>query len=211
MSSPEDEKNTSFSFADELERLLPELRAFARSLCRNRDLADDLVQETCLNAWGAIDRFQDGAAMRPWLFRILRNEFYQHTRRAWRSTELEPEQAERTLVANESLEARSDFRVLQAAIDSLPQTQRDAIILVVAAGFTYDEAGIICDCSAGTVKSRVSRARDAVMHIMTQAENGNGVTGGQSELSQATRDLDDLLSDIRQLSEPSPHPIDTAA
>lgn len=59
--------------------------------------------------------------MRPWLFRILRNEFYQHARRAWRSTELEPEQAERTLVANESLEARSDFRVLQAAIDFFPK------------------------------------------------------------------------------------------
>ena len=211
MSIDEEDNNKSFGFADELERLLPELRAFARSLCRNRDLADDLVQETCLNAWGAIDRFQPGAVMRPWLFRILRNEFYQHTRRAWRSTELEPEQAERTLLANESLEARSDFRVLQAAIDSLPQSQRDAIILVVAAGFTYDEAGLICDCSAGTIKSRVSRARDAVLHTMTQAENGHSTTGGPSELSQATRGLDELLSDIRRLSGPVPQPVDSAA
>ena len=211
MSIDEEDNNKSFGFADELERLLPELRAFARSLCRNRDLADDLVQETCLNAWAAIDRFQPGAAMRPWLFRILRNEFYQHTRRAWRSTELEPEQAERTLMANESLEARSDFRVLQAAIDSLPQAQRDAIILVAAAGFTYDEAGLICDCSAGTIKSRVSRARDAVLHTMTQAENGHSTTGGPSELSQATRGLDELLSDIRRLSGPVPQPVDSAA
>ena len=211
MSIVEEDNNTSFGFADELERLLPELRAFARSLCRNRDLADDLVQETCLNAWGAIDRFQDGAAMRPWLFRILRNEFYQHTRRAWRSTELEPEQAERMLMANESLEVRSDFRVLQAAIDSLPQAQRDAIILVAAAGFTYDEAGLICDCSAGTIKSRVSRARDAVLHTMTQAENGHSTTGGPSELSRATRGLDELLSDIRRLSGPVPQPVDSAA
>ncbi|MEH6695070.1 MAG: sigma-70 family RNA polymerase sigma factor [Hyphomonas sp.] len=211
MSTFEDDNATPLGFADELERLLPELRAFARSLCRNRDLADDLVQETCLNAWAAIDRFQPGAAMRPWLFRILRNEFYQHARRAWRSTELEPEQAERTLVANESLEARSDFRVLQAAIDSLPQTQRDAIVLVVAAGFTYDEAGLICDCSAGTVKSRVSRARDAVMHIMTQAEKGHSTTGGPSELSQATRGLNELLADIKRLSEPPELPINNAA
>ena len=211
MSIVEEDNNTSFGFADELERLLPELRAFARSLCRNRDLADDLVQETCLNAWAAIDRFQPGAAMRPWLFRILRNEFYQHTRRAWRSTELEPEQAERTLLANESLEARSDFRVLQAAIDTLPQAQRDAIILVVAAGFTYDEAGLICDCSPGTIKSRVSRVRDAVLHTMTQAENGHSTAGGPSELSQATRGLDELLSDIKRLSGSIPQPVDSAA
>lgn len=182
-----------FSFVDELERLLPEMRAFARSLCKDPILADDLVQDTCLKAWSAVDKFNPDNEMRPWLFTILRNEFYQHTRRAWRSTELEPDQAERSLVSNECLEAKSDFRVMQAAIDALPAGQKEALILVVAAGFTYEEAGKICNCSDGTVKSRVSRARETVMHAMAQADSGN------AKVSSSGKTLDALLAEIDAL------------
>ncbi|KCZ92249.1 sigma-70 family RNA polymerase sigma factor [Hyphomonas johnsonii] len=191
---------SGLAFADELERLIPELRAFARGLCRHTDLADDLVQDTCLKAWSAIDSFRTGAAMRPWLFRILRNEFYQYSRRAWRSTPLEPDHAEQVLVAPECLESKSDFRIMQRAIDALPPQQRDALLLVVAAGFTYQEAGEICDCSDGTIKSRVSRARDAVVHQMTQAGMGRGQPQ-PSEGAGWTGDLDGMIAYIERLAD----------
>ncbi len=159
-------------FADELERLLPDMRAFARSLCRDVARADDLVQETCLKAWAARDRFTPGAPMRPWLFRILRNIYLQAGRRAWRDVPLAPEEAEFALVAPESLAHRSDFKVLQQAMSRLPLAQREALIVVLAAGFTYEEAGALLGCSDGTVKSRVNRGREALLHLMDDADKG---------------------------------------
>ena len=188
-----------WSFVDELERLIPELRAFARSLCRERELADDLVQDTCLKAWQAIDSFEPGAPLRPWLFRSLRNEYYQYTRRAWRSSPLDQELAENTLTAPADLDAKIDFRVLQAAMSSLPDVQREALILVVAAGYTYEEAGEICNCSAGTIKSRVSRAREAVVFRMNRADIGQ-VGGSNRDLSRTANGHMDLISDIEVLT-----------
>lgn len=190
---------SEWSFVDELERLIPELRAFARSLCRERELADDLVQNTCLKAWQAVDSFEPGAPMRPWLFRILRNEFYQYSRRSWRSTTLDQDVAENTLVATVGLDAQIDFRVLQAAMSDLPDVQREALILVVAAGYTYEEAGEICNCSAGTIKSRVSRAREAVIYKMERADTGQ-VGGATRDGSRTANGHIDLISDIESLA-----------
>jgi RNA polymerase sigma-70 factor (ECF subfamily) len=190
---------SEWSFVDELERLIPELRAFARSLCRERELADDLVQDTCLKAWQAVDSFEPGAPMRPWLFRILRNEFYQYSRRSWRSTALDQDVAENTLVATVGLDAQIDFRVLQAVMSDLPDVQREALILVVAAGYTYEEAGEICNCSAGTIKSRVSRAREAVIYKMERADTGQ-VGGATRDGSRTANGHIDLISDIESLA-----------
>lgn len=161
-SAPKDER----AFIDELEALVPQMRAFARSLCRDRDLADDMVQETCLKAWAARDRFNPGAPMKPWLFRILRNNHVQHGRRAWRSSPLDPADAEQALVAPDTAQWTSDFNTMQTAMTHLPAKQRDAVLIVLAAGFSYEEAGQILGCSEGTVKSRVSRGREALMAIM---------------------------------------------
>jgi len=185
----------TWSFADELACLLPEMRAFARSLAREVELADDLVQEACLKAWQAIGTFQPGAPLRPWLFRILRNEYYQHARRAWRSSRLDPDVAERVLVAPGDLDEKIDFGVLQAAIAGLPDVQRDALILVVAAGYTYDEAGEICQCSAGTIKSRVSRAREEVVSRMKLADTGQ-VGGSERAQSRGGDGHIELVSDV---------------
>lgn len=154
------------AFIDELEALVPQMRAFARSICRDRDLADDLVQETCLKAWAARDRFIHGAPMKPWLFRILRNSHIQHGRRAWRSAPLDPADAEQALVAPDTTQWTSDFNTMQAAMTHLPLKQREALLIVLAAGFSYEEAGQILGCSEGTVKSRVSRGREALVAIM---------------------------------------------
>ncbi len=201
MTEPTTSTVIEFDFVDELERMLPEMRAFARSLARDAELADDLVQDTYLKAWGAMDSFRPGAAMRPWLFQILRNQYLQHTRRAWRSTELEPEQAERTLVSSECLESKSDFKILQTVLETLPPQQRDALILVAAAGFTYEEAGEIFGCSDGTVKSRVSRAREAAIHSMARADSGKTrrVPHGQTRSTPKTLGLDNMLAHIDEL------------
>lgn len=167
--------SSEVAFVDQLEALIPDMRAFARSLCKDVTLSDDLVQDTCLKAWSAMDKFDPSKPMRPWLFRILRNEFYQITRRSWRNVAAEPDQLENSLVEACALDTQSEMSRMSAAINNLPDAQRDALVLVLAAGFTYDEAGEICNCSAGTIKSRVSRARETVK---TELE-----VGGQSTLS----------------------------
>ncbi len=207
MTEPTTPTVVEFDFVEELERLLPEMRAFARSLARDAELADDLVQDTYLKAWAAMESFRPGAAMRPWLFQILRNQFLQHTRRAWRSTELEPEQAERCLISAECLESKSDFRILQAILETLPPQQRDALILVAAAGFTYQEAGEICGCSDGTVKSRVSRARETTIHSMAQADSGHTqrVPPNGPRAAQEAYGLDNMLARIDELRLATPN------
>ena len=158
------------SFVARMEALLPELRAFSISLCRNTCLADDLVQETCLKAWTSQEMFDPAEPMRPWLFRILRNEYYMQQRRSWRSVNIEPDAVARALVTETRPESAKDFARLERIIAELPDGQRDALILILAAGVTYEEAGEVCGCSAGTVKSRVSRARETVRQRFVSAE-----------------------------------------
>lgn len=170
-----DNKEAELTIADAIETLLPELRAYAKRLCKDDTLADDLVQDTCMKAWSARQTFRSGSEARPWLFRILRNEYYQITRRSWRSVTYDQEKAEQTLVASTDLESASDLRVMKSMLEQLPTNQYEAMLLVVAGGFTYDEVGAILGCSAGTVKSRVSRGREALHHLMTQNGSGNTV------------------------------------
>lgn len=162
-------QDSSASFIDQLEAMIPQMRAFARSLCRTADLADDLVQDACLRAWAARDRFIPGAPMRPWLFKIIRNLHTGHNRKAWRSESLDPDDAENALVTASSQEWTSDFRVMEGALQHLPEKQREALVTVLAAGFSYEEAACLLGCSEGTVKSRVSRGREALADLMGQA------------------------------------------
>ncbi|RAN37562.1 sigma-70 family RNA polymerase sigma factor [Hyphomonas pacifica] len=152
-----------WSFIDELEAMLPQMRAFARSLCHDVTLADDIVQSACLKAWAAADTFDRTASMRPWILRIVRNEYLQHCRRSWRTVDVESGYLEDTLVDHCAAETVSDASRAIQEIYALPVKQRDAIILVLGAGLTYEEAGDVMGCSAGTIKSRVSRARAILM------------------------------------------------
>lgn len=162
------------SFVHQLEAMVPHMRVFARKLCRNDDLADDMVQEACLKAWAARDRFIAGAPMKPWLFRIIRNAYVQHWRRAWRSSSLDPSDAEKFLIAPDNQEWASDFQVMQEALLHLPDKQREALVAVLAVGFSYEEAGHILGCSEGTVKSRVSRGREALASLMDTPHSKSG-------------------------------------
>ena len=151
-------------FSEKLEALLPELRAYARLLCRDVTRSDDLVQNTCLKAWQHQDDYDaEKGPLRAWLFRILRNDFYQQKRTDTRSETREQEEIEAQLVADCDLEQRSNLSRMLQAVDSLKRAQREAFLLVVAAGFTYEEAADVFGCSPGTVKSRVSRAREMAL------------------------------------------------
>ncbi|HCJ17944.1 MAG TPA: hypothetical protein DHV57_11055, partial [Hyphomonas sp.] len=111
--------NPDWSFVDELEALLPQMRAFARSLCHDATLADDIVQSACLKAWAAAESFDRTARMRPWILRIVRNEYLQHSRRAWRNVDVESGFLEEALVDNTSAEMLREASHAVQAIYSL--------------------------------------------------------------------------------------------
>lgn len=138
---------------------LPSLRAFAMSLTGRHDQADDLVQETVMKAWAKQENFTLGTNMNAWLFTILRNHFYSQMRKRGR----EVQDSEGIFTARLSVapahDGRMDLMDFRRALDTLPADQREAIMLIGAAGFSYEEAAEICGCAVGTIKSRVSRAR----------------------------------------------------
>ncbi|MDR3507923.1 MAG: sigma-70 family RNA polymerase sigma factor [Caulobacteraceae bacterium] len=161
-------KTTKDAFTRELIALIPQMRAFARSLCRDHAKAEDLVQDALAKAWSARANFELGTNMRAWTFMILRNQFYSDKRRAWRWTELDPEVAERSLTAVTSDTATLELDEVRRALFMLADDQREALILIGAAGLSYDEASAICGVAIGTIKSRVSRARDRLALIFAE-------------------------------------------
>ena len=156
------------AFKIELVALIPHLRAFARSLTGDATSADDLAQDAMIKAWDARASFQMGTNMKAWTFMILRNQFYSERRRSWRTNQLDQEAAERTLMAVDDPEALLALDELRQGLAMLPAEQREALILVGAGGFAYEEAAEICDCAVGTVKSRVSRARRALQAVLDE-------------------------------------------
>lgn len=153
-------------FSDQLVAEVPALRAFARSLTMNHALADDLVQETVLKAWSKLDTFEPGTKMRAWLFTILRNTFISTLRKRAREVEdVDNLHAARAVAApsQSGIPGLVDFK---RAYAELPPNQREALVLIGAAGFTYDEAAEICGVAPGTVKSRVNRARKTLTELL---------------------------------------------
>ncbi|MEO0751281.1 MAG: RNA polymerase sigma factor [Pseudomonadota bacterium] len=151
---------------EELVEHLPAMRAFAMSLTRNPATADDMVQDTLVKAWTNIGKFEPGTNMRAWLFTILRNTFYSNRRKAKR------EVADVDGVLTESLSQKPDHdgRLHMAdfrdAFAELPDEQREALVLVGASGFAYEEAAQMCGVAVGTIKSRVNRGRKRLAELM---------------------------------------------
>ena len=138
---------------------VPSLRAFAISLSGNVDRADDLVQDTLLRAMANIDSFQPGTNMSAWLFTILRNLFRSEYRKRLREVEDTDGSYVDSLKSPPEQQGQVEFEEFRRALAKLPPDQREALILVGASGFSYEEAAAICDCAVGTIKSRVNRAR----------------------------------------------------
>lgn len=154
------------SFKDELLATIPALRAFARSLASSADRADDLVQETLVKAWHKQDSFHVGTNLRAWLFTILRNEFYSQMRKRGREiSDADGALSENMAIHPEQL-GKIDLQDMQKALDTLPADQKEAIILIGASGMSYEEAAEICGVAVGTIKSRVSRARDRLTELL---------------------------------------------
>jgi RNA polymerase sigma-70 factor (ECF subfamily) len=146
---------------------VPRLRAFAVSLCGSVDRADDLVQETLLRAWANLGSFEAGTNMSAWLFTILRNLFHSEHRKRRREVEdADGVHAGRLSSLPDQL-SHLQFDEFRAALITLPEDQREALILIGAAGFSYEEAAQICGCATGTIKSRVFRARARLAELMS--------------------------------------------
>lgn len=155
-------------FKRELSAVIPHLRAFARGLCGRPDMADDLVQETMLKAWAARDRFQPGTSMRAWTFVILRNAYLTEMRRNRFRGDYDETVAERLLTAPAGQEQPLHLADMHRALLQLPPERREALLLVGAGGFSYEEAAEICGCAVGTIKSRVGRARAALAAMLEE-------------------------------------------
>ena len=191
--SREPDEARDLIFKKELVQLIPHLRAFARTLTGDPTAADDLAQDAMMKAWDARASFQLGTNMKAWTFMILRNQFYSDKRRSWRQSQLDQEAAERTLVAVDDPEAPVALDELRQGLAMLPPEQREALILVGAGGFAYEEAADICGCAVGTVKSRVSRARKALQAILEDGSyDRDGLSAGDAMRS--------ILADAERLS-----------
>jgi RNA polymerase sigma-70 factor (ECF subfamily) len=151
---------------------LPTLRAFAVSLCGNVDRADDLVQETIVRAIANIESFKPGTNMPAWLFTILRNLFRSEYRKRRREVEDVDGSYTESLKTYPEQESRMEFEELREALAKLPADQREALILVAASGFSYEEAAAICGCAVGTIKSRVNRARARLAELLSIEDTG---------------------------------------
>jgi RNA polymerase sigma-70 factor, ECF subfamily len=165
-------KPATVEFRKQLQDIIPSLRAFARGLCGNRELADDLAQEAMMRAWAARDSFEPGTNFRAWIYMILRNHFYTTIRKNSRMTSWDPEAAERILVQEPGQQHAIHMSDVEKALQQLPIEQREMLLLVGAGGASYEEAAEIAGCALGTVKSRLARGRTALAAIINGPDEG---------------------------------------
>lgn len=159
---------------DELVTHLPALRAFALSLSRNSATADDLVQDAILKAWTNIDKYTPGTNMRAWLFTILRNTFYSSRRKLGREVSDPDNLHTGSLSSKPDHDGRLQMNDFRVALDKLSDEQREAVILVGAVGFSYEEAAETCGVAIGTMKSRVNRGRMRLCELLG-IQDGDGL------------------------------------
>ena len=156
---------------DEIVEHLPAMRAFALSLTRNGSSADDLVQDTIVKAWKNIDKFSAGTNMRAWLFTILRNTFYSDKRKGKREVADVDGKMAATLSQKPDHDGRMAMADFEVVFAKLPSEQREALMLVGALGFSYEEAAETCNVAVGTIKSRVNRGRVRLVELLDLDED----------------------------------------
>lgn len=154
----------------QIAKLLPDLRAFARFLVRDRIAADDIVQDSIVRALAALDQFQPGTNLKAWLFTILRNQFYEQGRRRKREVSALQERFDEEEAADPQQLARVEITDLQQLIWRLPPRLREALILVGAQEMSHEEAAAICNVPVGTMKARLSRARSGLAELIDQSK-----------------------------------------
>ncbi|WP_300541847.1 sigma-70 family RNA polymerase sigma factor [Maricaulis sp.] len=185
----------------EFKRLLhdaiPHMRAFARGLTGDATAADDLAQDALLRAWHRRHQFRANTNFKAWVLTIVRNQFYSDKRRSWRQVQLDEETARETLPATVDQDGVLALDEVRRALAELSPEHREALMLVGAGGYAYQEAADICGCAVGTMKSRVNRARARLMEVLDAGpalgRGGDGVSASDA--------LDTLLTELEQISE----------
>lgn len=173
-------------FCSRLVAILPDLRGFARGLCREYDRADDLVQDAVVRAMAAMDQFQPGSNFKAWTFTILRNLYVSGFRE--RRIRFEPlDEVDQLLLQAPNQEDVLAVQKLEQAVQKLPPLRREALILVVAHGLPYGQAAAVCRCAVGTIKSRVARARDELRAALNgEVARQDGRAGHASSIGRGT-------------------------
>ncbi len=158
-------------FREEVAGLVPALRAFARALTGGeRAMADDLVQDTMVNALQGQDQFQPGTNLEAWLFTILRNRYRSLRARRHVTAEVATDDLEPLAAVPALQERHLEVVAFRRAFARLPRSQREMLVLVTVRGLSYEAAAQICGCEAGTAKSRVHRARAALKAMLLDDE-----------------------------------------
>jgi len=151
-----------------IEREIPRLRRYARALVRNQDSADDLVQDTLLRALAKIHLWEPGTDLRAWLFTLMHNQYVNFVRRAVREGTQTSIDAAIDLGRAPSQQDSLKLRDLRNALDRLPDEQRTVILLIGLEGMRYEEVAEILGVPVGTIRSRLSRAREALRAMMEE-------------------------------------------
>ena len=180
--APTARKATEVSdFGDQIVEQIPHLRRFARGLVRDAVKADDLVQDTLARALAKSDLYREGTNLRAWLFTILRNLFISEVRRYNAGPKLQV--VDETMTPPSIPASQTDslaLRELEEGLQRLPEEQRTTLLLIGLEGLTYEEAAIVTDVPTGTVRSRLSRARETLRRYMAgeAEESGDSAKGG---------------------------------
>lgn len=151
----------------EIEAEIPRLRRYARALTRDVTAADDLVQDCLTRALGKLHLWQEGTDLRAWLFTILHNQYVNYVRRSVREgAPVGLNESEPLLTRAPQQGQRLELRDLERAIGKLPEEQQSAILLVGLEGMRYEEVAAVLDVPVGTIRSRLSRGREALRKLM---------------------------------------------
>ena len=190
-----DSRDDAGSFSAEIVDHIPALRSLARQLTRNQESAADLTQETLAKAWASRRSFAAGTNLRAWLATIMRNQFRSEMRRAWRQMPWEEEIAATIPAPGDEPNASVELEDAARAIASLSRRQREALILAGVGGLSYDDVGAAIKCGSKAVKSRVCRARHAVMSML------DGTEPLKTRRSKRSRDsINDLVRELHRLT-----------
>src|SRR5579871_4840548 len=175
-------------FEAELLAAIPHVRAFCAHLC-GRNLGEDMAQEVLTKAWKARSLYRSRNQMKAWLFAIVRNEYKSHQRRAWRQVTWDQNAAERIAAPPLQQQWASELADVRRALSSLPENQREALLLIGAADLSYEDAANVSAAAVGTMKSRVARARARLLKILDESGTGPGkLPLPESRPPVATRD-----------------------
>jgi len=163
---------TAHDISAHFQQAIPHLRAYARSLTRNPDAADDLVQDTLIRGWAAREQFVEGTNFRAWMFTILRHRFFDERRRARQAHFPLSEVAQENLASRATQDVVIQFDDMARAFWKLTPHHREVLMLVGAVGLGYDEAAEVIGCAVGTIRSRLSRARAELQSVMDRKGDG---------------------------------------